>query len=146
MPLIKYTKNGEEIPDSTKPEVPLGFKKPESLAEQVRRLVRSEQMRLAAQSQGFETFEEADDFDVGDDFDPRSPYEEVFDPTADPEAPVPGATEPPPAKETTSSSASPKERSSKKGKKGERRAPGARATQPDIEEGSSGDSEPELEE
>lgn len=84
MPLVKYNKQGEEIPDTTKPEIPLGFKKPDSLAEQVRRLIRSEQLRQAALSAGHETFEEADDFEVGDDYDPRSPYEEVFDPT-DPE-------------------------------------------------------------
>jgi len=29
---------------------------------------------------GAETFEEADDFDVNDDMDPMSPYEEQFDP------------------------------------------------------------------
>lgn len=86
MPRIKYNERGEEIPDPTKPEVPLGFKRPESLAEQVKRLVRSEQMRMLARQSGHETFDEADDFEVGDDFDPRSPYEEIFDPTAN-EAP-----------------------------------------------------------
>jgi len=81
-----YNEKGEEIPDPTKPELPLGFKKPESLAEQVRRLVRSEQVRLAAEKSGHESFDEADDFEVGEDYDPRSPYEEIFDPTSN-EAP-----------------------------------------------------------
>lgn len=81
MPRVKYNEHGEEIPDSQRPELPLGFKKPESLAEQVRRLIRSEHVRQAAMASGHETFEEADDFEVGDDYDPRSPYEEVFDPT-----------------------------------------------------------------
>lgn len=74
-----YTKNGEEIMDDSRPEMPLGFKRPETLAEQVRRLVRSS-ISDAARHAGAETFEEADDFDVGDDYDPQSPYEETFDP------------------------------------------------------------------
>lgn len=77
-----YNERGEEIPDSTKPEIPLGFKKPESLAEQVARLVKSAQLREQALASGHETFEEADDFEVGEDYDPKSPYEESFDLTA----------------------------------------------------------------
>jgi len=71
--------NGHEIPDPTPLSLPLGFKKPEILAETVARLVRSEISRQA-QLQGFETFEEAEDFDVGDDFEPGAPYETYFDP------------------------------------------------------------------
>lgn len=82
---MKYNEKGEEIPDTTRPELPLGFKRPESLAQQVARLVRSELVARAARESGHETFDEADDFAVGDDYDPRSPYEEVFDPTDAPE-------------------------------------------------------------
>lgn len=72
---------GREIPDPQPIAIPSGFKQPETLAEQIRRLVRSEQMRSQADAQGFDTFEEAEDFDIDDDmFDPSSPYEEVFDP------------------------------------------------------------------
>lgn len=70
---------GREIPDPNPLELPLGFKRPETLAEQVQRLVRnsvSEYARL----HGHETFEESEDFDVGDDFDPSTPYELDFDP------------------------------------------------------------------
>lgn len=71
---------GREIPDSRRPRLPIGFKKPESLAEQVQRLVRTH-LSEHAQEQGAESFEDADDFDIDDDdSDPFSPYEMDFDP------------------------------------------------------------------
>lgn len=71
---------GHEVPDPTPVEMPLGFKRPETLAEQVQRLVRGEISRRA-QDAGEETFEDSEDFDVdGDDGDPTTPYEEFFDP------------------------------------------------------------------
>lgn len=75
-------KNGHEIPDDQPVEIPAGFKVPETLAEQIKRLVRSEEFSRYVEGQGAETFEESEDFEVSDDmFDPHSPYEEVFDPT-----------------------------------------------------------------
>lgn len=71
---------GHELPDPTPMEMPSGMKRPETLAEQVRRLVRSEKFNLEREAAGEETFDEADDFDVGDDFDPSTPYETFFDP------------------------------------------------------------------
>lgn len=72
---------GRELPDPNPVAIPAGFKRPETLAEQVRRLVRSARLAELAESQGMETFEESEDFEVDDDmFDPSSPYEEVFDP------------------------------------------------------------------
>lgn len=51
----------------------------DNLGERVQEMVRSERMRLAALEAGYETFAEADDFDVDDDsYDPATPYEEVF--------------------------------------------------------------------
>lgn len=44
-------------------------------------MVRSERLAAEAAAAGYESFEEADDFEVGDDFDPSSPYETDFDPT-----------------------------------------------------------------
>jgi hypothetical protein len=73
-------KQGREIPDPDPISIPLGFKKPETLAEAVRRLVRSDDWAKKMADDGQETFEEADDFEVGDDFDPSSPFEQVFDP------------------------------------------------------------------
>lgn len=71
---------GQEVNDPTPMEPPLGYKEQPSIAQQIRDMVRSEQLRLAVEAEGYETFEEADDFDVGDDFDPTTPYENDFDP------------------------------------------------------------------
>lgn len=73
--------------DPTPLAIPVGMKKPESIAEMVQRLVRSAEMRRYAESQGAETFEEAEDFDVGDDMDPSAPYELEFDPYLGKEVP-----------------------------------------------------------
>lgn len=70
---------GHEVPDPNPVAVPAGFKRPETLAEQVRRLVRSERFNQEREEAGEETFDEADDFDV-EDFDPQTPYEVFFDP------------------------------------------------------------------
>lgn len=43
-------------------------------------MVRSERLAREVAEQGYETFEEADDFDVGDDYEPNTQYEETFDP------------------------------------------------------------------
>lgn len=64
--------------DDTPVAVPLKFKAVETSTERMRRIIR-EEMSRAAEDQGHETFEEADDFDVGDDYDPRSPYEMTFE-------------------------------------------------------------------
>lgn len=71
---------GREINDPTPMEPPLGYVRQPSLAEQIRDMVRGEKLRMEAEAAGMETFEESDDFDVGDDYDPHSPYENDFDP------------------------------------------------------------------
>jgi len=72
---------GHEVPDPTPLQIPAGFKRPETLAEQVQRLVRGAISRQAAE-EGMETFEESEDFDIPDDpDDPSTQYEEYFDPT-----------------------------------------------------------------
>lgn len=72
--------NGHEIPDS-RPLMPaLKLKREPSLAERIRQMVRSDRLAEEARNAGHETFEEADDFEVGDDYDPESPYEMDFDP------------------------------------------------------------------
>lgn len=78
-PTPELNPDGWEVPNQTPLNLPLGFKRPETLAEQVQRLVRFSVSQYAA-SQGQETFEEADDFDCGDDSEPGSPYETFFDP------------------------------------------------------------------
>lgn len=76
---VRQDEEGREIPDSTPLELPLGMKRPDTLAEQVQRLVRRQLSDYAA-LHGHESFEEAEDFDVDEDFDPSTPYEEEFDP------------------------------------------------------------------
>lgn len=71
------------VPDPTPIATPAKALVKPGLAEQVRQLVHSEQMRAAAESAGFETPEEADDFNVGDDYEPDSPYEIDLDPSTD---------------------------------------------------------------
>lgn len=71
---MRYDEQGRELPDPTPVEIPVGFQRPESLQEQIKRLVRTE-LSAQAQAEGFESFEEADDFEVGDDYDPSSPHE-----------------------------------------------------------------------
>ena len=72
---------GREIPDPTPRALPVGLKRPETLAEQIQRMVRTHVSDAAAQT-GQETFQEADDFETGDDEDdePSTPYEMEFDP------------------------------------------------------------------
>lgn len=87
--------NGHEVVSSVPVAPPLGYKKQPTMVEHIRNLVRSEHLRVAAEAAGQESFEEADDFEVGDDFDPSSPYEEVFDPPVDPSGAVVPAPAPP---------------------------------------------------
>lgn len=72
----KYNDKGEEIMDPTPCEVPTGFHRPPSLQERIKMLVRSENLRLAAEAAGNETFEEANDFDIDDELDRSIPFED----------------------------------------------------------------------
>lgn len=71
MPL---NERGHEVPDPKPMAVPIHFKRPPSLAEQIKKLVRNE-LSQQASNNGLESFEEGDDFAIGDDFDPLSPWE-----------------------------------------------------------------------
>lgn len=79
--MSRLDENGHEVPDPTPLAIPVGAKKPESLEERIRRLVRSERFGNAMSEQGFETFEESEDFDIEDDPVTNTPYEEFFDPS-----------------------------------------------------------------
>lgn len=61
---------------------PIGYKKHPSMVEIMRDMIRGERMRVAAEEAGYETFEDADDFDVpGEDGEElRSGFENDFDP------------------------------------------------------------------
>lgn len=71
---MKYNERGEELPDDTPIELPLRFRHPPSLQEQIRSMIRTE-VSVRAASVGMETFEEADDFDVDDENELQSPHE-----------------------------------------------------------------------
>lgn len=66
--------DGSEAPDPVPMAPPLGYVEQPNLWEQMREMIRRE-MSLAAEAEGKETFEEADDFDVEDDPFPMSDYE-----------------------------------------------------------------------
>ena len=78
--MSRLNKDGHEILSDKPVSIPQGFKIPESLSDQIKRLVQHEKFRDAMGNAESDTFAEADDFDVGDDYDPYSPYETVFDP------------------------------------------------------------------
>lgn len=58
---------------------PVGLKKPMSLEEIVKMHLTDPQTLNRMRSNEHETFEDADDFDIGDDYDRTTPYEENFD-------------------------------------------------------------------
>lgn len=72
--MIKFDDKGREIPNQTPVSVPLGWQRPLSIQELIKRHIREEMSRQAADD-GQETFEEADDFEVDEDPDPLSKYE-----------------------------------------------------------------------
>lgn len=64
---------GEEIVDSTPMELPIGYEYPESLQSLMRRIVPA--ISQAADREGFDTFEEANDFEIEDEELPPAPWE-----------------------------------------------------------------------
>jgi len=77
---VQYDADGREIPDPQPTFLNTGLTAPESTSAMIQRLVRTE-LSTAAANAGFESFEEADDFDVEDEFDdPTTPFEMFFDP------------------------------------------------------------------
>lgn len=75
---VLHTEDGREIPSNKPIAPPPGWFKAPSMVDQVRALVAGELSKRAGE-QGYETAEEADDFEVGDDYDPRSPYEYSYE-------------------------------------------------------------------
>lgn len=81
VPLPFLNELGQEVLDPVPMAPPIGYVKQPSLAEQIREMVRHERLQADLDAAGYETFEEADDFEVGDDYDYRTPYENDFDPS-----------------------------------------------------------------
>lgn len=90
-----HNSDGRELPDPTPMAPPVGYVKQKSMTDIIREQVRSHHLQMAAEAAGAESFEEADDFDVGDELDPTTPYEAVFDPP--PEPPLQAQPAPPAA-------------------------------------------------
>lgn len=66
-PRVRFTSTGEAILENTPVEVPVNWNPPETIEMTIARMVRSE-LSSAAQAAGFETLDEAYDFDMdGDD-------------------------------------------------------------------------------
>lgn len=72
-------RHGYECGSSVPYAPSVGAKKPPSLEDRVRQLIRSREVARAAEDAGKETWDEANDFDVGDDYEPDSPYEMELD-------------------------------------------------------------------
>jgi len=71
----KHDANGFEIGNPTPMQPPLGYKKSVSLAEQIGQQVRLAKLEMLENRHLDETEEEADDFAIGDDYEPLSPHE-----------------------------------------------------------------------
>lgn len=72
---MQYNELGQEMPDPTPIAVPAHFKRPPSLQEQIKSLIRNELSQRASEADE-ESFEEADDFELDDDADlPHSMHE-----------------------------------------------------------------------
>lgn len=70
---IRHNEAGEEVLDPTRRQPPLGHKKTVPLHLQIRQMVMQEKLRQIEMEP--ETEEEAEDFNVGEDFEPLSKYE-----------------------------------------------------------------------
>lgn len=77
----KHDAEGGELGDPTPLEPPLGHRRSLSLAEQIGQQVRIAQLKILEDSMSPETEEEADDFEVGEDYEPLSRYENDHMPT-----------------------------------------------------------------
>lgn len=63
---------GREMVNPKPMVLPVGFRRPTSLSEQIKRILRTE-LSAQAEVQGLETFEESNDFDIQDEFDMSEP-------------------------------------------------------------------------
>nr|QJB20079.1 MAG: hypothetical protein [Microvirus sp.] len=77
-PMPRLDNYGSEVPDPQPIAVNVKVKRLMNDSDRMRTIIRQELSR-AAQEEGAESFEEADDFNVDDEYDPTSPYELVLD-------------------------------------------------------------------
>lgn len=87
-PFMKHhNERGAEILDTTPLEIPLGWSRPPTMEEMVRRIV-SGHLQMEEDLKGHESFEEADDFDVGDSDGEELPTSSAHTLTMEQEAPA----------------------------------------------------------
>lgn len=111
---LRLDELGRENPDPRPLAPPLGHVKQDSLQDLMRQMIVSHQLAQEAAAVGAETFEEADDFDIGDDYDPTSPYEQEFEGGLLPD-PEPSSSESPSEAAAAASPAQPESPSSEPG-------------------------------
>lgn len=102
--------DGREYPDPVPMSPPVGLKPPEDLMTTIRRMVHNEEFQRAANAEGFDTFEEAGDYDIDDDHewvDELTPYESLFHPPDQRSAEPAVAPQPPPVSPAPSLNAAP---------------------------------------
>ena len=75
------TKGGQEIPDPRPAAPALGKKSEMHIRDYIKTLVHNERLQQELDAAGAETFEEANDFEIGDDYFPDSQYENDLEPS-----------------------------------------------------------------
>lgn len=74
-----FDEHGRELPDPVPVAPPVGWYKQPDMFEHMRNMIRSENLRMAAEAAGLESEEDANDFEVEDEMFPRSHYEDEHD-------------------------------------------------------------------
>lgn len=93
-------KDGREYPDPVPMAPPVGYENPPDLMEMMRTMIRNEAYQARLDQEGFDTEEEAADFDIDDDpLPPLTLHEALLatPPSVDRPQGAPGAAPPPPA-------------------------------------------------
>lgn len=72
---MSFHKDGKEYPNPKPMVMKVGFRKPETLAEEVARIMKSSRMMQKIYEEGYETIDDASDFEMDDDLPPLTPYE-----------------------------------------------------------------------
>lgn len=101
-------KQGREHPDPVPMAPPVGYDTPPDLMDTIRSMVKSEQYQRGLDAEGFDTFEEAGDFDIQDDpADPLTFHEALFLPPDEAAPAAAGGSPPPPSPPAASAPAAP---------------------------------------
>lgn len=77
----QVSKDGFEYLDDTPMAPPVGYKRQPSMFDIIREQVHMAKFQADLAAAGYETFEESDDFDIGDDYEPNSRWENDLEPS-----------------------------------------------------------------